>query len=152
AVEVPVRAIQQLANISQTRHLSLDHPVRSLGHLQTTTGESAMLSQSGNSALDGSGIGIAILDSGISTHHSLSGRVVYSQDFTGEGRTADPYGHGTFVASMAAGLDVDYSGIYNGVATAANLVNLRVLDSQGRGSTAALLSALNAVMAMRSTY
>jgi len=112
-----------------------------------------MLAQTGNSGLDGSSVGIAILDSGISkTHHTVSGRVVYSQDFTGEGRTDDPYGHGTFVAAMAAGKDTDYNGTYSGVATAAQLVNLRVLDSQGRGTASAVLSALDVVMAKRAIY
>jgi subtilisin family serine protease len=153
AVDVPSKAVEELANNSQTRHISLDRTVQSFGHVQTTTGESAMLSQNGNSGLDGSGVGIAILDSGISkTHHTVTSRVVYSQDFTGEGRTDDPYGHGTFVAAMAAGKDTDYSGTYSGVATAAKLVNLRVLDSHGKGTVSAVLSALDAVMAKRSTY
>lgn len=112
-----------------------------------------MLSQNGNAGLDGSGVGIAILDSGISTtHHTVSGRVAYSQDFTGEGRTDDPYGHGTFVAAMAAGKDTDYSGTYSGVAVAAKLVNLRVLNSQGKGTVSAVLSALSVVLAKRATY
>ena len=63
-------------------------------------------SNNGNNdnALDGSGVGIAILDSGIDTGHDsfLNGsngvRVVYNEDFTNEGRTDDPYGHGTHVA------------------------------------------------------
>ena len=153
AVDVPTKAIEELANNSQMRHISLDRAIQSFGHVQTTTGDSAMLAQSGNSGLDGSGVGIAILDSGISkTHHTVSGRVAYSQDFTGEGRTDDPFGHGTFVAAMAAGKDTDYNGSYSGIATAAKLVNLRVLDSQGRGTVSGLLSALNVVMAKRTTY
>src|SRR5882724_4030012 len=153
AVDVPTRAIKELANSSETRHLSLDRAVQSFGHVQTTTGDFAMLSQNGNSGLDGSDVGIAILDSGISkTHHTVSGRVAYSQDFTGEGRTDDPFGHGTFVAALAAGKDADYSGTYSGVATAAKLVNLRVLDSQGKGTVSAVLSALDTVMAKRATY
>ena len=153
AVDIPTKAIEEIAKNNQTRHLSLDSPIQSFGHVQATTGESAMLGQNGNSGLDGSGVGIAIIDSGISkTHHTVSGRVVYSQDFTGEGRTDDPYGHGTFVAALAAGKDADYSGTYSGIATAAKLVNLRVLDSHGKGTVSAVLSALDVVMAKRTTY
>jgi hypothetical protein len=50
---------------------------------------------------------IAVIDSGIAAQHhsfqvegSAASRVVYSKDFTGEGRTGDPYGHGTHVASL----------------------------------------------------
>ena len=40
------------------------------------------------------------------------------QDFTGEGTTEDPYGHGTFVAGMIA----SQRGSYGGIATGANLI------------------------------
>src|SRR5207244_12419272 len=94
-------------------------------------------------------IGVAILDSGISSKHkSLAGQIVYNRDFTGEGTTEDLYGHGTFVASMIAAKH----GSYGGIAPGANLVNFRVLNANGTGSMSALLAALDAVMSNRSTY
>src|SRR3977135_3163337 len=100
--------------------------------------------------LDGSGIGIAIIDSGIYSEHSAfsdkqtgKSRIVASQDFTGEGRTDDPYGHGTHVAAAAAGNGAVAHGKYIGIAPKANLINLRVLNSQGIGSVSNLLAALN---------
>jgi len=68
--------------------------------------------------------------------------VIVNQDFTGENRTDDVYGHGSHVASIAAGSGVLSNGAYTGIAPAASLVNLRVLDSQGLGSTSSLLAAL----------
>ncbi|HKP35479.1 MAG TPA: S8 family peptidase, partial [Pyrinomonadaceae bacterium] len=147
AVEIPAGAISTLAASNATNYLSLDRSVGGLGHVETTTGEDAMLAK--YSGTDGSGIGVAVLDSGISAKHkSLMGRVVLSRDFTGEGTTDDQYGHGTFVASMIAAKQ----GPYGGVATAASLINFRVLDSQGRGSMSEVLNALNAILTYRAQY
>lgn len=147
AVDVPAGAIPALAANGTTNYLSLDRPVNGLGHVETTTGDEAM--QQKNVGTDGSGIGIAVLDSGISSKHkSLAGRIVFSRDFTGEGTTNDAYGHGTFVASMIAASH----GPYGGIATGANLINFRVLDSQGRGSMSEVLNALNSILTYRAQY
>src|SRR6185436_12614410 len=147
AVEVPAGAISTLAASNATNYLSLDRPVGGLGHVETTTGEDAMLAK--YAGTDGSGIGVAVVDSGISPKQkSLLGRIVFSRDFTGEGTTDDQYGHGTFVASMIAAKQ----GSYGGIATGANLINFKVLNSNGNGSMSAVLNALNAVMTYRTQY
>jgi subtilisin family serine protease len=101
-------------------------------------------------------VGIAVLDSGMDAgHKTLSGRVVYSKDFTGENRTDDPFGHGSHVASAAAGVATSSAGTgssYTGIAQGAPVINLRVLNAQGTGSTAGVLNALNWVMANKGTY
>ena len=149
AVDLPTSAIEKIADETNANYLSLDRGVSGLGHVEITTGDDAMIAEAGNSLLDGSSIGVAILDSGISTKHkSLAGSVVLSKDFTGEGTTDDLYGHGTFVASMI----VTKRGSYGGIAPGANLVNFRVLDGKGLGTTSALLNALNAVALNRTAY
>src|SRR5205085_1300241 len=108
--------------------------------------------------LDGTGIGIAVLDSGIDTVHtafldrSNNGRVIVSRDFTGEGRIDDPYGHGSHVASIVAGNGRISNAQYVGIAPNANLINLRVLNSTGVGTVSAVLAALDWVMSNRATY
>jgi serine protease AprX len=79
-------------------------------------------------------------------------RIAYSKDFTGENRTDDPYGHGTHVASIAAGNGQVSNGSYRGIAPNANLVNLRVLDSQGKGTISALLAAIDWIKSNRTNY
>ncbi|HEX3143475.1 MAG TPA: S8 family serine peptidase, partial [Pyrinomonadaceae bacterium] len=148
SVDMPAKAVEKLAANSATRYLSLDSEVQASGHVEDTVGESAMWSQSGNSGFDGSGVGIAIVDSGITPNTPGLDNIVFNQDFTGEGRTSDPYGHGTFVASVAAG----NMGSYGGVAPAASILNFRVLNSTGAGKLSAVLSALNSIAANRTKY
>src|SRR5207253_205643 len=106
------------------------------------------------SAIDGTGITIAVLDSGIDMGHAaflggggiLTGssvRVKFSKDFTTENNTStDPYGHGTHVAASAAGVSTTNGNTYQGIAPGANIINLKVLNSQGSGSVSFLLAAL----------
>src|SRR4030095_16027425 len=77
---------------------------------------------------------------------------VLSRDFTGENRTDDVYGHGTHVASIAAGNNQIGNGAYTGIAPNARLISLRVLDSQGTGSTSNLLAALDWILVNHDLY
>jgi len=167
AVELPAGAVARLAEVGGVEHVSLDRRTGALdGHVSSTTGKDLVendeyVSQTGvvtTRKLDGKNIGIAIIDSGVYAAHRAfldrtgKSRVVYSKDFTGEGRTDDPYGHGTHVAGLAAGNGQIAGGAYEGVAPDANIVNLRVLDSTGQGTVSGLLSALNWVLNNRSYY
>jgi len=148
-VTLSARAAMALALRKDVAYVSLDREVRTLGHVSYTTGADAVRSSGGsnNPGADGTGIGIAVLDSGIDTSHKVFldksniNRVVISQDFTGENRVDDPYGHGTHVAALSAGNGRISNAQYIGIAPNANIVNLRVLNSQGLGTTVAVLSA-----------
>ena len=119
-VDVTANSVDVLAADSSVAYVSLDTQVRSFGHVTTTTGAQQVRAQKNalglSYTLDGSGVNIAILDSGIDTTHksftAQAGKVVFSKDFTGENRTDDPYGHGTFVAAVAAGSGTPTSGCW----------------------------------------
>jgi serine protease AprX len=161
AVSLPAQAVNALIGRNDIFYVSLDSEVRPLGHLSHTTGADAVRNQASgdtNYTLDGTSIGIAVLDSGVDPNHvafndsSAKSRIVLSKDFTGEGRTDDPYGHGTHVASVAAGNGSVAQGAYTGVAPNANLINLRVLNSRGVGSVSGVLAALDWVLANHAYY
>jgi len=172
-IEAPLGKLEKLAASGNTRYLSLDRKVQTLGHVTATTGTDLVSKQttttttttlgvsttnSSTVTLDGTGIGIAVVDSGVDTGHVAfldktgKNRVVFSRDFTGENRVDDPYGHGTHVASIAAGNGRVSNGAYTGIAPNANIVNLRVLNSQGTGTVSATLAALDWLVANRVAY
>src|SRR5712691_9642666 len=154
-VQLPAKAIEELAKRKVTNYISPNVKLESFGHVTATTGTdlvrnapSLLAGLLGASAIDGTGIGVAVLDSGIDGGHDAftygSNRVRFSKDFTGENNTAtDPYGHGSHVASAAAAVSYSNGTTYQGIAPGASIINLRVLNSQGTGTTSALLSAMN---------
>src|SRR5215216_5627283 len=147
-VELPPSVVSELAEFDEVEFISLDREVSLLGHVERTTGAAYMRTQSGNSGLKGKDVNVAVLDSGIDKdHHQIGSRIETQLDFTGEGRVDDPYGHGTHVASLAAGVDHVAHGAYIGVAPEAKVINLRVLNSQGVGPVSNVMKALNWILA-----
>jgi serine protease AprX len=101
--------------------------------------------------LDGTGIGIAMVDSGVTAwHDDLTGpghagqRVVRFVDFLQHRQAPyDDYGHGTHVAGILAGNGLDSGGARAGVAPGANLVALKVLDANGDGYVSDVIAAID---------
>src|SRR6185503_4665309 len=113
----------------------------------------------------GSGIGVAVIDSGVvSWHDDLTSRsdaqypygnqrVSAFVDFVGGATTPyDDNGHGSHVAGIIAGNGWDSNGQKAGVAPDANLVSLKVLDANGRGSISNVIAALDWVLAHRAEH
>jgi subtilisin family serine protease len=89
----------------------------------------------------GQGVTAYIVDTGISlTHSDFSGRLLPGHDvITAGGNADDCNGHGTHVAGTVAGSTF-------GVARAARLVPVRVLDCLGGGTTAGVISGIDWVI------
>ncbi|MBK7934977.1 MAG: S8 family serine peptidase [Acidobacteria bacterium] len=170
-IELPVRVAEEVAAVQSAKHLSLDKQVQLLGHIETTTGVSLVRTQTQtvlnalgvavNSTyqLDGTGIGVAVVDSGVYEGHRsfydnvnlLGGdRVTKHMDFTvssgsNSSTSRDPFGHGSHVAGLIAGGKGQSGELtqYRSMAPNAKIINVRVLGSNGTGTSAGLLQGLD---------
>jgi subtilisin family serine protease len=95
---------------------------------------------------DGTGIGVAVLDTGIDFSHPDLAPSASSFSAFG-GFCQDDHGHGTHVAGLTAAQN-NTIGIV-GVAPAAKLYCVKVLDSTGSGSDATIIAGLDWVLTNR---
>ena len=144
--------IEALASLPYVEAILADNPVYGIGQasmdvtdLTIGLGELAAPQDGGPS---GAGVTVAILDSGIGVNADLGeDRIVGWADLVkGKKHPYDDAGHGTFVAGLIAGdgtasLPLEDGGLattqFRGVAPAADVVAVKVLDrfGQGRAST-----------------
>src|SRR5437879_2176199 len=156
---VPVESLDAIADDPDVTYIS---PDRRLSGALDQTAAAVNAQAAWQAGWDGTGIGVAVIDSGITYHSDLyntggSGgklRIIYSQDFVGGG-TNDYYGHGEHVAGIIAGSgkDSNYSGYtrhFKGIAPNANLINLRVLDQNGQGTDSGGISAIQVAINLQS--
>jgi serine protease AprX len=116
-----------------------------------TTASVALSSVNGPQAWNtttGTGVTVAVMDTGIGAHPDLAGKVLTRADFVHDGTTAfDPAGHGTHIAGIIAA-----NGTMKGVAPGAKLVSLRVLDATGVGSLSNIARAFDWLLVHRARY
>ena len=163
-VEATPSALDALQNVEGVLSISLDNLVtpamsisdRALAADQARAGSGGLLgSLLGTPSVNGKGIGVAVVDSGIAGHSALSGKVVASVNYaTGETGTNDAYGHGTHIAGIIAGtISYGPTSLYkNGIAPGAHLVNVRVLNRQGVGYTSDVIAGIQWVLDNRVKY
>ncbi len=167
-LQLPLGAVAALAEVDGLEYIAPDRPVHGLAsQIETTTGASLAYNGTLSSflnlpGLDGTGVTVAVIDSGIDADHvdlkdQTKGRrrVVFSWDFTGRGGLDDPYGHGTHIAGIIAG-DGSASYIagrdYTGIAPGANLINFKVLDERGHGYVSNVVAAIDQAISIRNYY
>ncbi len=159
AADVPNTALTPLAGNGLVRAVALDRAVRGL--LDGTTATVGATSVRQDLGYDGAGIGVAVIDSGVTTwHDDLSApgvpgsqRIDQFVDFVnGQQIPYDDYGHGTHVAGIIAGNGFDSDGARAGVAPGARLLVLKVLDGNGRGRISDVIAAIDYVVANQGTF
>jgi serine protease AprX len=102
--------------------------------------------------IDGSGVTVALIDTGVANVADLGDRVVARVDFTPGGNGEDAYGHGTHLAGVIAGDGSASSGKWRGVAPGANLVSVKVAGPDGSTDVSVVIAALQWVVVHRAEY
>jgi serine protease AprX len=117
----------------------------------------AFLQQSGAAQLwaqgiNGAGVNVAVLDTGVQALPDFSGRMVDGVDMSGDNNPwQDSYGHGTFVAGLIAGNGASSNGTYTGEAPGAGLVSVKVAGASGQTDLATVIAGVGWTIANRST-
>ena len=162
---VTPEALEQLAADPNVAYITPDRPVQAMLDYATPTVYADIARQNG---YDGSGITVALIDSGAEARPDLDPasiqknlhtqtRIVYNQSFVPGEDATDGYGHGTHVAGILAGngqksLGTGFTRTFFGVAPNAEIVNLKVLDSSGAGTDSAVIAALQQVVKLKAKY
>jgi serine protease AprX len=160
-LDLPNNVLKQLANHKDVFRVHYDRPTEMHNYRTSVTTGGRLLNAYG---LKGAGIGVAVIDSGITYHEDFSAnssklfpygnqRVAKFVDFV-NGRTLpyDDNGHGTHVAGSIAGNGSASKGLKSGIAPAATIVSLKVLDANGQGTISRIIAALNWVAVNATTY
>jgi len=164
--EVDNADLDNIASNPRVARVVLDRPLfATLERTNNSTGAAVARQQYG---LTGKGIGVAVIDSGITNWHDdlyktgwswgTSTRIAHFKDFTATSHiwssnsASDEYGHGTHVAGIIAGTGYDSSGKHRGIAPGARLVGLKVMDQFGRGYMSDVIAAIDYAISVKATY
>jgi serine protease AprX len=101
---------------------------------------------------DGSGVTVAMIDTGVSRHPDLEGRMLARVDFTPGAAGDDGFGHGTHLAGVIAGDGTESGGKWRGVAPGARLVSVKVADADGATDVSVVIAAIQWVVSHRELY
>jgi serine protease AprX len=162
-LDLPNRMLKTLAKNPSVLRVYYDRPIQTYNYRTAITVGARTVQQS--LGYSGAGVGVAVIDSGISPwHDDLTNtstkvfpygdqRVQKFIDFV-HGRTTpyDDNGHGTHVSGIIAGNGYDSYGEKTGIAPGANIISLKVIDENGQGTISSIIAALSWVATNATTY
>lgn len=101
--------------------------------------------------VQGNSITVAVVDTGIDP--AMLDQTLLAEYDAVDGTGGDPHGHGTFMAGVIASRKtVGQENLAVSVAPAADLVSVRVLDAEGKGSYAQVIDGLDWILTNKDTY
>jgi serine protease AprX len=162
AFTVNSNSLSDLADDPDVAYISPDRPLGSTSVTSDFYDQAVLAPYGWSLGYDGSGIGVAVVDSGITNNGDLTqanfygSRIVYAQNFVTQGATGI-YGHGTHVAGIVAGNGKNSTGwnffrTFAGIAQNANIVDLKVLDGNGSGTDSQVIAGIQQAINLKSTY
>ncbi|MBI5031463.1 MAG: S8 family peptidase [Chloroflexi bacterium] len=170
AATLPANTVKELAAANGVKWVSLDAPIvqtactlpcidtSNLKSIYPQTIKATKL-WNANGNLQGQGIAVAVVDSGINANHpdllnaDGTSRVIASVKMNSAATTTDDYmGHGTFVAGIIGGNGKASNGAYIGLAPQVNLVNVKISDDQGNATATNLIKGLQWIYNNRKQY
>src|SRR4029077_18974770 len=157
------------ARSQAVRAISLDGPVHVLGQpdpskLRSVYQKSVNADRAWTSGYTGSGVTVALVDTGIANVADLAGRVktvttdalgfqtAPCMNFSGEPNCNDSYGHGTFIAGIIASSGASSGGAYTGIAPNVNLVSVKIAGADGSADVSKVLAAIQWVVSYKDKY
>ncbi|MEO7840865.1 MAG: S8 family peptidase [Anaerolineales bacterium] len=169
AAELTAEAAVELARSESVRWVSLDAVMASAGctecisttNLANTYIRTIRADQVWNNSkyIQGKGIGVAVVDSGINpngdlyTNMGVNRQVVdvrFNNDFNQT--TSDGYGHGTHVSSIVGGDGSESGGKYIGVAPMVNIINVKVSNDDGSARMTDVVAGLQWILENKAKY
>ena len=160
SLRVPANRVAALADHTSVDTVVIDEPVMTSNMDIAREAADEAVAPAPETALKGEGVTIAVVDSGVALHPDIQ-TLTAVVDAVGQPTpvatppetSIDPYGHGTHVAGIMVG-NGSHSpgGRLAGVAPAANLVSVRVLDELGRGQASDVMAGLQWVLDHKAEY
>ncbi len=169
-VELPARSVVDLAQTQGVRWVNLDGPMESVGRPPRNPQpppsnyflDTLNVRQVWDMGLDGSGVTVAVIDSGVHRDKDLqinpsSGRPAsrVREQLTFNSRpnqSGDVMGHGTHVAGIIGGSGYDSNGIYAGIAPGVHIISLKVSNDTGMAYESDTVDAMQWVLENKDTY
>lgn len=150
AANIPDSRLQNVKDDARVQFVSQDHEVNVASQV-TPTGV-ARINAPLNTTNKGTGVGVAVIDTGINLKHAdLQGNIIANYSCVRGKRTGDDdNGHGSHVAGTIAALD-NGNGVI-GVAPEAKLVAVKVLNAQGSGTWSTVICGIDWVTAHAAQY
>ncbi len=151
-VKTSSRQILSLANLTQISYISSVAKV----FAQMNVTRKIMNIDFAQNIAKGSGVTVAVIDTGISEHLdfcSFKNRILCFKDFVNDKENPyDDNGHGTFVCGVLAGNGFLSGKKYAGVAPNANIVMCKALDQNGETGSLTILNAMQWIYENRQRY
>ncbi len=147
---IPATRLDKVRGDARVQFVSEDRVVEAF--VQTTPTGISRINAPANTTNKGTGVGVAVIDTGIDlTHPDLAANIVSNYSCVRGKKTGnDDNGHGSHVAGTIAALN-NNTGVV-GVAPEAKLIAVKVLNSQGSGTWSSVICGIDWVTANASKY